>query len=285
MNKYTGDRRVRYVYQENMGKGGRHFDKLIQRCLALTTGELVSVVGGDDMLEENNLEMRVRCFDEDPEVDIVFHDATLIDARGNVVPGGFKHVPDSLVFESRDLLRLLFNHNMVGHPTALLKRTSVENMGGFEMRFGCDTHFWLKSAPHLKFKFLNKKLIRYRVHEKGASTGSSSQALTFAGHNGAEAEARTRYSILDIFPEIEPCSEKKRALYSAYLLAGNTLARAGTPQPFLALNEYSGRYNMTQRIRGPEQHGHHALCPEQRCEGSRDIPALRPHMRGVGRAL
>lgn len=233
---FLSDRRLRYVYQENIGKEKR-FDELIRRSLALTEGELVNFVGGDDIFMPNKLERQVREFADEPSPDIVFSDLCFIDANGNVIPGDFK-CRASTTFNRLTLPRTLFSVNLIAHPTVLMKRRCIELMGGFEQWYCGDFHFWLKSAPFLSFRFIDEKLIKYRVHEKGASTGTSQMETTVSETNRMLQKMRSKYTILDLYPETLYCLEKEKALYSAYIELGNTHMMARVPQPLLAAIEY-----------------------------------------------
>lgn len=233
---FLGDRRLRYVRQENIGKDNR-FDELIRRSLDLTCGELVNFVGGDDVFMPNKIERQAREFTHDPSVDIVFSDLYFIDGRGGVIPGDFK-CKASTTFNRLTLPRTLFGVNLIAHPTVLMKRDCIDRMGGFEQWYCGDFHFWLKSAPFLNFRFVDEKLIKYRVHEKGASTGSSGVDITVSETNRMLRKMRSQYTILDLYPEILFCRDKGPALYSAYIDLGNAHMMAKVPQPLLAAIEY-----------------------------------------------
>ncbi len=237
VGKYLKDGRLKYVYQENIGHDLLHFDELVMRSLQHTTGELFTVIGSDDVYMPDKLDRELKEFEMDPEVDIVFSDLVFMDSRGTIIPGDYK-CSDSYNFDRRTLLRMLFKKNIIAHPTVMMKRKVVELLGGFETGFAADYHFWLKGAPHLKFKFLDRKLMKYRVHEKGASTGSGQNAIALAESNKVVATMRDSYTILDLYPEIEECENKGKALHDAYLEFGKDLLTANVPQPQLALTQF-----------------------------------------------
>jgi len=236
VGNFLGDRRLRYVYQENIGKQNR-FDELIRRALELTSGELVNIVGGDDIFMPNKLERQVKEFIQDPSLDIVFSDLYFIDDKGDIIPGDFK-CEASYTFSKLTLPRTLFSVNLIAHPTVLMKRDCIDKMGGFERWYCGDFHFWLKSAPFLNFKFIDEKLIKYRIHEKGASTGNTNRDITVSETNAMLQKMRSKHTIIDLYPEVLLCRDKDRALYSAYIGCGNTHMMARVPQPLLAAIEY-----------------------------------------------
>lgn len=236
--RYLNDKRLKYIYQENIGKDLLHFNELANRSIAYTTGEFVVAIGADDIYLTNKLERQLAEFTKNPELDIVFSDLYFINSNGKILPGDYK-CEYSYSFTQNTLLRMLFRQNIIAHPTALMKRTSIEKLGGFETGFAADYHYWLKAAPHQKFKFIDEKLMKYRVHDEGASTGSRSGKMAFDESNSVISMMRDRYTILDFYPEIELCKNKNKALHDAYLEFGKDLLLANISQPRLALNEFA----------------------------------------------
>jgi len=237
VEKYLNDRRLRYVYQDNIGSDLLHFDELVNRCVMLTKGDYVNVIGSDDIFLPTKLEKQLKVFEEDPKLDIVFSDLYFINNDGTILSGDYKN-EYSYSFTTKNLLRILFKVNIIAHPTVLIKREAIEKMGGFETGFAADYHFWLKSSPYLKFKFMDEKLIKYRVHEEGSSTSEKNKAIAFQESNRVISEIRKRFTILDLFPEIDECSNKNKAIHDAYLEFGKELLTGKIIQPILALKEF-----------------------------------------------
>ena len=233
---YKADPRLRYVYQENTAKT-LGFDEMIRRVVAMTTGEYIAFIGGDDRFLPDKLRRQVREFEADPDLDIVFSDLYFIDGEGKPLGGDFR-CEESLTFTHRDLLRNLFRKNFIAHPSVMIKRKAIAGMGGFETRFAPDFHFWVKSAPYLNFKFIDEKLLKYRVHEKGASTGGEMRETCFKESIKAGHELRGLFTILDFYPEIELCLNKPRAVHDAYIELGALFLTGNLPLPGLALAEF-----------------------------------------------
>lgn len=241
VEKYLSDPRVKYVYQQNVGttKDEFPFEKVLNRALELTSGNLVCFGDSDDVFMPNKLERQMREFGSDPELDIVFSDGYHIDANSNFLASSFRFI-ESLSFNELGLPRTLFKKNIVANPTVMMKRKAIEKMGGFEAgtEFCHDYHFWLKSAPYLKFKYIDEKLIKYRIHENGTTTGRGSQQRVVKKTIEILFNVRTRLSILDLYPEVYGCQNRQRAMYSAYLDFGNIMLTANIPVPQMAIQEY-----------------------------------------------
>ncbi len=235
VKRYATDRRLRYVYQENIGKTMLAFDRLLNRSAALTTGEFFCASGSDDVFLPDKLEKQVRAFREDPSLDIVFCDGYHMDAEGRLKPTDFRF-PEARAFAPHTLLRTLFKKNIVAHPAVMMTRASIERMGGFEDGFAPDYQFWLKAAPYCRFRYLDEKLFQYRIHERGASTGTNNKTVPETVK--LLAEMRRRFSIADFYPELRDCADRQQALYSAYLQLGDLFLTANIPVPALAVQEY-----------------------------------------------
>jgi len=241
VEKYSIDSRVKYVYQQNMGteKDSFPFEKVLNRALEITTGDLVCFGDSDDVFMPNKLERQLREFQFDPELDLVFSDGYHIDNYGNFLPSDFRST-ESLSFNELNLTRVLFKKNIIPNPTVMIKRKSIKMMDGFEngTEFCHDYHFWLKSSPYLKFKYIDEKLIKYRFHEEGMTTGNKYQKRVFQKSVEVLWNVRNRLSILDLYPEIYGCHNRHKALYSAYLNFANTMLTANIPVPQMAVQEY-----------------------------------------------
>ena len=235
VKKYRDDPRIRYYYQENIGRNLDKFDELLRRVIAKSRGELFCAIGSDDVLMPQKLERQVAAFDADGALDIAFSDAFHINAAGQTLSSDFNLV-EAKTFTKNTLLRLLFKINFVAHPTVMMKRSIIDALGGFETGFASDYHFWLKAALYAEFAYVNEKLMKYRMHEKSASTGTNNKTL--AETHTLLNFMRKRLSILDLYPEIAGCTNADAALYSAYLDFGNLILTANIPVAAMAIAEY-----------------------------------------------
>ncbi len=236
VSRYLHDQRIRYVYQDNIGRNLDAFHELINRSVALTSAPYVCFAGADDVFLPDKVAVQMAAMMESPGTDILFSDGYHIDADGRTLTSDFGFT-ESKTFTARSLLRTLFKKNIIAHPTVMMTRRSIIDMGGFEGGYATDPHFWLKSAPFLRFRYLDCKLIQYRIHEQGAST--SSRNRTVPETVALLMNMRKRYTIVDLYPEIAECADKGETLYSAYLHFGNVLFTANIPVLALAVLEYA----------------------------------------------
>ena len=233
--RYAKDPRVRYLHHANIAQGGTAFDKLLNTCLDYLRGEYVAFIGADDLFLPEKLAVQMAEAAADPAIDVVFSDGMHIDAAGQRLPSDFRF-PEAQVFTSRSLLRTLFRKNIVPHPTALIKREAIDRLGGFETGFCPDYQFWLKAARFLRFKYIDRKLVQYRIHGQGISTGPASRTLPETAK--LLALMRERVTIQDLYPELDACRDKTAALYSAYTHLGLSCLTANIPSAQLAFVEF-----------------------------------------------
>ncbi len=133
--------RVRYIRQPNRECGGAY-----NAGFALTSGEFIQFVDGDDVLAPNKIAKQVEVFRANPEVDIVYGDIRMfqtLGGRANWVDAATQPEPDMLKFlvstergpEGIDTLGMLF------------RRRTVERVGAWDESLYCeDLDYWLRAA-------------------------------------------------------------------------------------------------------------------------------------------
>src|SRR4051812_41175559 len=196
-------------------------------------GELVGILGDDDVSEPDRLARSVALFDRHPETGVVHGDAAIIDDQGRVT-GAWK----SGDFGRSALLELLVRrHNYLVDPTRLVHRRVYEAVGGYrsEYRLAQDFDFWLRAAPAFRFRHVEGgPLIRFRRH--GANTSDESQRATeIADVERALRETFDRVPLRQLVPELDwGAVHPRRAERRAYEILADALERRELPLPGLA---------------------------------------------------
>lgn len=143
-----------------------------------TNGDILSFIDQDDIWDIQKLEIQVKYFYENPNIDIIHTDIDIIDFNGKLVSGksGFENNIRSRIpydkLDSNELGNLLFTNNNIRIGTTAIKRNSFNNVGGFDDNFfgGEDWEFWCRCAfEGLKFKHLPAKLAFRRIHSDNVS--------------------------------------------------------------------------------------------------------------------
>ncbi len=217
---YLSDPRFKYHNQDNVGKDLQNFDKLISKSLSLVNSELVAFIGGDDVMHPERLGKQVESFEADPSIDINFTNVQCINENNQLID---RYAWDKgelsygLHFsEKRSTLpRKFFRQNIIFHPSIMMKRLSIDHMGGFETGYASDYDFWLRSCKYLKYNFIDEKLLYYRIHRKNAS---GFKDVMNSETSKVRNRCRKNYTVLDLYPEITECVDINNALYCAYIL-------------------------------------------------------------------
>ena len=236
VKKYLKDPRVRYEYQQNKGRDRLH--ETFNRCLEATSGELIAIANGDDLMHPEKLERQVKAFLANPEVEIVYHGATFIDKDGAYYGEASFGTPfNETILGGRLLGRYLFEACHIPNPSVMFRRSILPRIGLQEYGWMHDYQFWLKAAAaRCRFAYLPDKLLQYRIHEESHSTSSKRASRIDEENQRMRREMRPRYTIEDLYPEIEYCRNQEAARVSAYIDMGNRFAHWGLPD--MALEEY-----------------------------------------------
>lgn len=237
VKKYLKDPRVRYEYQQNKGRDRLH--ETFNRCLEATSGEFVVIANGDDLMHPEKLQRQLEAFHADPDLEIVFHDATFINAAGETLPGSFDTGLPQEALTKRLLGRYMFKQNQVPNPTVMFRRSILRQIGLQEYGWAHDYQFWLKAAvARCRFRFLPERLICYRVHEESHSTSAVRRSRIAEEDRRMRREMRARYTIEELFPELLNCPDPRTARAYAHLEMGLLFCQGGLPMFDAAIAEF-----------------------------------------------
>jgi glycosyltransferase involved in cell wall biosynthesis len=146
-----GDR-IRWV---SMKDGGQ--SDAIAKGFTQTSGQILAWLNADDVLAPGALQTVAEFFAATPDVDLVYGDATYIDAGGKEI-GRCVHVEP---FSSKRLSRY---SDFIVQPAAFFRRSAYDAVGGLDpnLHYGMDYDLWLKLARAHKIVYLPKRLASYR---------------------------------------------------------------------------------------------------------------------------
>ena len=141
------------------------------RCLDLARGRHVALFHQDDLMAPENLRAKVRFLEAHPSVGLVHSNVTRIDARGGVL-AEYWASPATPEDEGRHgggdfFHRLVTGANIVCASSVMMRRTTFEQLGGFDARlpFTADWEMWLRIALFHDVGYLTQPLVRYRFHD------------------------------------------------------------------------------------------------------------------------
>ncbi len=164
-------------------------------------GELIAMLGDDDVCLPDRLRRQVALFDRFPDTGVVHGDATVIDADGRVT-GEW----NSRDFTPAALMQsFLRSHNHLVDPTRMVHRRVYDAVGGYDDAYPLanDFDFWLRAAPRFRFRHCaGGPLVRVRRHESNTSD-ETARAREIDDVTRALAAAIERHPLRELVPELD----------------------------------------------------------------------------------
>jgi glycosyltransferase involved in cell wall biosynthesis len=198
-------------------------------------GELIAMLGDDDVCRPDRISRSVAIFDAHPDTGVVHGNATIIDEHG--VQRGRWQSGD---FTPAELLRhLVREHCTLVDPSRLVHRRVYDAVGGYvaEYTVAQDFHFWLRAAPEFRFRHAGPEpLIHLRRHgDNGSGDGEEAMAEQIAQVESALSETVDRLGLRRLVPEVDwpilhPDAARRRALE----LLADAVEHRAVPAPRLA---------------------------------------------------
>jgi GT2 family glycosyltransferase len=222
------DPRLRVLHIPGNGRDGLH--RTFNRCLSMARGDLIAIANGDDVWRPEKLERQIAEFAADDQLDVCYHDATIIDAESRVTLGTIGRRPVLHAVDGPPARHYLAG-DPVPNPTVMFRRDIVRVIGAQETGWVHDYQFWMKAAlAGCRFRGLPDRLIKYRVHEGGHSTGSKRRSRIATESLAMVRAMVERSTIVDLYPELTRCDDGPLSLAYAHMHLGIVLARVRQPE-------------------------------------------------------
>ncbi len=236
--QFAGDPRLRVVRHETNRGIAAAYDTIWREG----RGELIAMLGDDDVCLPDRLARQVAVFDRHPDTGVVHGDALVIDGAG-AVTGRW----DSRDFTQMQLVHAFFrSHNFLVDPTRMVHRRVYETVGGYDGSYPIaqDLHFWLRAARDFRFRHVpGGPLTGFRRH--GANTSDeSARAQEIDDVERALEMALDLYSLRELVPELDwDVLDPADAERQAWLRLADALEQRLLPLPGLAarVRERAGR--------------------------------------------
>lgn len=192
----------------------------INRGWAQASGEILAWLNSDDFYLPGALRRVGQYFHDHPEVDWLYGDCQLVDAKGQE-SGRYPARP----FDYLELLRE--THNFIPQPATFIRRRVYEVLGPLDERlhYVMDFEYWLRAGEEHRVSYLADPLAALRLHDTAKSVA---QLPGFARE--LAAVYRRHFERADLPAEIR--AVKRLALSNIYLRAadcafwGDSLAEA-----------------------------------------------------------
>lgn len=158
------DPRVDFVERPSTVSGPENWTGLIQRGSA----PYVALLHDDDLWDREFLERRVVFLQQHPECAFVFSGAKQVDGSSRVIRLA-PFVLEEGVYEPLRFVPVLYNHNVIGPPTILVRRSAYEAVGPrFEPTIAFpfyDYEMWLRLAVRFPIGYLRVRDCAVRIHD------------------------------------------------------------------------------------------------------------------------
>ncbi len=194
---FDGEPRLRIVrHPQNLGIAAAY-----NTFVSEGRGELIAMIGDDDLCLPGRLRRQVEVFDRFPDTGVVHGDGLIIDDAGTRI-GTWP----SCDLTGGPLVQALFRvHNHLVDPSRMVHRRVYEAVGGYDDRYPLanDFDFWLRAARRFRFRHCGTEpLVAIRRHGENTSD-ESARARELADVELALESAVERYELRELVPELD----------------------------------------------------------------------------------
>jgi len=166
------DDRITYIRgRKNIG-----LIKNFNNCLSMAKGDYITLFHDDDLMIEDNLDLKVRALDRDKNIGLVHSNFHIIDEKDDIREEN-AHFLGKEDFAEKGLFFLkksLLGYNRVNAPSAMIRKECFLRLGGFRItiQFTTDFEYWMRIAMHYDVQYLGKSLIKYRMSHNNQWTSA-----------------------------------------------------------------------------------------------------------------
>ncbi len=210
------DRRIRLHRQENRGQAAAK-----NAGANLATRDFIAFLDADDTWEPDKLAAQMTHFD-DSAVGVVYSNRLYVDEDDRPIDPqpGFVERPSGIITEQ------LFVQNFIPFASTVVRREVFHEEQGFDesLSMGIDWDLWLRISVRWKFRYIDRKLLNYRVW------GGQMSKNVAGRYDGA-------FRIMDKFLAAHGDSVSERVRRTAY---ADTYARRGLSRATLMQDGIGG---------------------------------------------
>jgi glycosyltransferase involved in cell wall biosynthesis len=131
-------------------------------------GEYIAILEGDDFIPSEKLKIQTKVFNNFPNVILSWGKTSLWDGSKYVIP----LAPDFSMLPMEAFLRLMLEDCIIPNVSVMVKRESLEEIGGFQQNYYnayVDYPTWLKLLDKGNFHFTNEILGYWRIRKNSVS--------------------------------------------------------------------------------------------------------------------
>lgn len=158
------DPRIKAVrHERNLGASRSRNDGL-----RMAVGGYIGFCDADDIWEPGKLEIQVSFLQKNPDCDLTYCDAIIIDENGQTANRRFSGQFPSPTSGSEDLFSTLVRRNFINTQTVLMRRECLATSGYFDekIKWVEDWWYWINISRHHRILYSEQPLARYRIHSR-----------------------------------------------------------------------------------------------------------------------
>lgn len=176
------DSRLRIIRHETPGVASA-----LNAGIAEARSDLVARMDADDLSDRRRLAVQFDRLSTDPRIAVLGTSANVIDGAGQSI-GTIDPPADHAAIAAT-----LRHSNCIIHPSTMMRRTAVEQLGGYRSAYeGCEDYdLWLRMGDSHRLGNLTERLLSYRMHSGQASYTSIQRRIyaEVAALRGADMRA------------------------------------------------------------------------------------------------
>jgi glycosyltransferase involved in cell wall biosynthesis len=170
--KQIEDSRIHYCFQEHAGFD--HLTRTYNKALAMCRGDFIALLDGDDYWPEYKLEIQLKSF-KDPDAVLSYGECFVTYQEGK--KKYYVRLPENPAVAGNDPRGSALKHLLLDkccfltHPTVMLRKSTLLNIGGFVEAKGVGEDFptWVRLSLEGRFAAIPRCLGYYRKYASSVS--------------------------------------------------------------------------------------------------------------------
>ena len=166
-------------------------NEAVNKGMLKATGDYIGWLNSDDTYEPNALNKVGEYLRENPEIDLLYGQATHMDKEGNVLSWHAEPYDEDRLFHHRDII-----------PTqaCFFRRKCLAYTGMLDtsLKWNGDWDLWRKFAKYFEVSFLDEHLGNWRIHDESISYGEDRRLRSLETLKSAHTHSKRLIAPIEI---------------------------------------------------------------------------------------
>src|SRR5512145_991391 len=162
IKKYA-DRLAYWISERDSGQA-----EAINKGIARANGEILAWLNSDDYYMRNTVSVAVRCFEQNPDVVMMYGDMLAVDGEGQTI--------NVLKYKQLSLEDLLC-FQIIGQPSVFFRRSALDKIGLLDpsFHFMLDHHLWIRLAQQGRILHIPQVWSAARYHPQAKNRARAAE--------------------------------------------------------------------------------------------------------------